>query len=778
MDSVRGFVAYPSRPAEIGGVLKSAIASLQTQHGLPGFHTWEENDVAGRFVVDPILQQIDDAEILVADITRLNFNVAYEVGYAIGRQKRLFLTRYTALKSDDPLIREVGIFDTLGYESYEHSGDLAAKLAQGIDRRPLEFDSDAVRTAAPLYVISPKHRTDTEIRLIARIKKARLNFRTFDPEEQGRMSAPATIDSVAASHGVVVPLLPKERDDAVVHNLRAAFVAGLSEGMRKQLLIIQAGYDPVPLDYRDLVQSYVQLSQIDEYVAEFASTITGRLQESSKAVVHEPKAFLARLSLGASAAENEMRELGQYYLETDEYRRARRGEIQIVSGRKGAGKTALFAQLRDRVRENRQKIVLDLKPEGFQLLKFKELLLDRLEAGTKEHTITAFWEYVLLLEICHKILEKDREPHRRNSDLYHPYQSLAAEYENDEYVVEGDFAERMLKLTARISNDFRSVGIGDGELRRLDDAGLTELLYKHDVAQLRRKVEEYLTRKDGLWVLFDNLDKGWPPHGVQPHDLTMLRCLLDAIAKLSRSLRRAEVECHGIMFIRNDVYELLVESTPDRGKFARANIDWTDPDLLRELLRRRISHLEVVGDPPFADLWAQICVSHVGGEESSQYMIERSLMRPRNLIDLVHLCRSHAVNLGKEKIDLDDIRRGEEAYSTELVSNVSFEIRDVYPRAEEVLYQFLESPCALTRAQTNEHLAQTGLAPEERTELLDILLWYGVLGVVRSDGDVAYIYSVNYDIKRLKALSSKKPADSATFFVNPAFWAGLEIKHD
>jgi len=65
-------------------------------------------------------------------------------------------------------------------------------------------------------------------------------------------------------------------------------------------------------------------------------------------------------------------------------------------------------------------------------------------------------------------------------------------------------------------------------------------------------------------------------------------------------------------------------------------------------------------------------------------MIERSLMRPRNLIDLVHLCRSHAVNLGKERIDAEDIRRGEDAYSTELVSNISFEIRDVYPEAQDV----------------------------------------------------------------------------------------------
>src|SRR5258708_9009569 len=123
-----------------------------------------------------------------------------------------------------------------------------------------------------------------------------------------------------------------------------------------------------------------------------------------------------------------MSELSEYYLETDEYRRASRGEVQVVAGRKGSGKTALFFRLRDNIRRDPQLIVLDLKPEGFQLLKFKDLVLAYLEQGTREHTITAFWEYLLLLEFCHKILEKDRGRHISYHKLYEPYRTLAHEY--------------------------------------------------------------------------------------------------------------------------------------------------------------------------------------------------------------------------------------------------------------------------------------------------------------------------------------------------------------
>ena len=68
-------------------------------------------------------------------------------------------------------------------------------------------------------------------------------------------------------------------------------------------------------------------------------------------------------------------------------------------GRKGSGKTALFVQLRDAKRSRRANIVVDLKPDGYQLVKLKERVLDFLTEGAQQHLITALWEYILLLEI-------------------------------------------------------------------------------------------------------------------------------------------------------------------------------------------------------------------------------------------------------------------------------------------------------------------------------------------------------------------------------------------
>ncbi|MGI8734584.1 MAG: hypothetical protein ACR2LM_14930 [Pyrinomonadaceae bacterium] len=70
--------------------------------------SWEENDIPGRFIVEPILSKIEEGNILIADITRLNFNVVFEIGYAIGCSKRVALIKNSAITGSDELIRQIG----------------------------------------------------------------------------------------------------------------------------------------------------------------------------------------------------------------------------------------------------------------------------------------------------------------------------------------------------------------------------------------------------------------------------------------------------------------------------------------------------------------------------------------------------------------------------------------------------------------------------------------------------------------------------------------------
>lgn len=89
-----GFFAYPSTPPVLPPTLRAAIEGInKTDKAL--LIGWEELAVSGRFIISEITKAIDDCDFLCADITGINPNVLFEVGYAIARNKRLWLVRAT-----------------------------------------------------------------------------------------------------------------------------------------------------------------------------------------------------------------------------------------------------------------------------------------------------------------------------------------------------------------------------------------------------------------------------------------------------------------------------------------------------------------------------------------------------------------------------------------------------------------------------------------------------------------------------------------------------------
>jgi hypothetical protein len=295
MSGFSGFIAYPSNPPQIGRTIETAVKQLANELGIEGFETWKETDVVGRFISYEILNMIEARDCLVADISVTNFNVTYEIGFALGKQKRVLLVKQPQLANDTDLA-EVGIFDTLGNKNYENSSQFIDLLRNLRDAQPLQPPAVKLNSKAPVYLIEALYKTDPVTRIIARVKKARLFFRSFDPNEQPRLSAFEAIRQVAQSYGVLLYLLPNRVKDSRIHNLRVAFLAGLANGMGKVLLILQDGDEPVPIDYRDLVVPFYQPAQIDESIANFATRVTEALQSEVDRPAATPQSFLETLN--------------------------------------------------------------------------------------------------------------------------------------------------------------------------------------------------------------------------------------------------------------------------------------------------------------------------------------------------------------------------------------------------------------------------------------------------------------------------------------------------
>jgi hypothetical protein len=114
------------------------------------------------------------------------------------------------------------------------------------------------------------------------------------------MSVRDAIDNVSASLGVILPLISSNRNDSEIHNLRCSFIAGLSHALERETLILQAGDEPIPLDFRDAVSIYSAPHTIDRYIAEFASRITEKLQLADQQEFAELQSPITKLFIGAS----------------------------------------------------------------------------------------------------------------------------------------------------------------------------------------------------------------------------------------------------------------------------------------------------------------------------------------------------------------------------------------------------------------------------------------------------------------------------------------------
>jgi len=775
VDKYCGFYAYPSNPTQIGETIDIALKNLPAGTKAPKIQSWKALDIFGHFISGEVLSGIEQSDFLIADISILNYNVTYEVGYAIGKQKRVLITKNKSVVEDIPSVREVGIFDTLGYREYVNSLELIDFINTIHTLKPLDI-SMPINTKAPVYLLDFRYKTDWATRIVSRIKKARYIFRAFDPNETPRLSAYDAISQVSQSYGVVVPILSTETVDHQIHNLRGAFIAGLAAGMGKSLCLMQNGDDPGPLDYRDFIKVTYHLDDVDECIADFASLVAEAFQQGIGQKKEASRTFLQSLDLGASSAENEMRTLENYYLSTDQFLKSLRGDAHIVVGRKGSGKSAIFLQIRDIERDkNRSKnIVLDLKPEGYKLVKFKEMILSFLQEGTYQHMIMAFWEYVLLLEVAYKLLEKDQQRHIHNHLLYEPYRKLSDLYYVEGYDTQGDFSERMTGLMENIQSEYHAK-YSDTRNKRLSASQVTELLYIHDIRKLEHKVVKYMQQKGILWLLFDNIDKGWPASGLERDDLIIIRALIEATRKIERNFKKSgDVEVHSIVFLRNDVYELLVRETSDRGKEAKVLLDWTDPDLLRELIRLRIVTNNLDSETDFQSAWLRLCVSHYKGEETSQYLIDRSLMRPRFLIDLINQCKSYAINLNHSIVEEEDIIKGLSAYSTDLLTDIGYEINDIFPKAKDVLYAFISSAPSISKEKIYELLREFEVIEEDADSVFKLLLWHGFFGVNLGEEETKYIYDFNYNHKLLEGVI-KRNRSLVTFSIHPAFWPALII---
>ena len=123
----------------------------------------------------------------------------------------------------------------------------------------------------------------------------------------------------------------------------------------------------------------------------------------------------------------------------------------------------------------------------------------------------------------------------------------------------------------------------------------------------------------------------------------------------------------------------------------------------------------------------------------------------------------------------EDIEKGLQAYSSDLLTDIDYEIKDVFPEIGDVLYNFISANSLIDPKSMNQIISENGNDSLNAEKIIDLLLWYGFLGIKNGNEEIKYIFSMNYNMKLFKGFIHKH-THNFVYVINPTFWPALMIQ--
>jgi len=239
------------------------------------------------------------------------------------------------------------------------------------------------------------------------------------------------------------------------------------------------------------------------------------------------------------------------------------------------------------------------------------------------------------------------------------------------YKAGGQYDKRMSAgQKTEIIDRFRKI-VNAEQLQEL--SGVIDILAEPDNVDSRRS----------FYILVDKLDENWVESSIR---FKMIRALLESL----KSLRRIQ-NLKVLVSLRNDVRERVLQETSDvtfqREKFDDYSLQlkWGKYDLF-SLVERRINQLFKLrysaGNIGFYDIFP----SKVGAIDAFGWMLERTLMRPRDILLFVNECIAQAD--GSTEISVTGMRKAEVIYAQKRRDALLQEWFSAFPSLNKVLDLF------------------------------------------------------------------------------------------
>jgi hypothetical protein len=342
-------------------------------------------------------------------------------------------------------------------------------------------------------------------------------------------------------------------------------------------------------------------------------------------------------------------------MRTRAYDEALAGSKTLIIGRKGSGKSAICLMLlNDLQTENRCSLITPDEISADEIRRF------HLPGIPPEQSKLLIWRYVFAVQVAKFIVTAGQQAPTAGA-VTDKLSSVRKFLLDNGEIEDLTFTERFWKVIERLKSAISVEAFGATVSVDTKVEAPSAGAKAHDQLDV---IESHLNAaaaalgltggKKPFHLLVDQIEKVWSNDRESD---SMVVGLLLAAKELHK--RFDFVLC--TVFLKTDIYEQLQFQDRDKLRGDEFHIDW-DEDHLLELISARAQ--ASLGFPiEDSDLWEGLFHGSVESQQCKKFLISRTLMRPRDIIQLCNACRDTARNNRHETIGEIDIKKALALYS-------------------------------------------------------------------------------------------------------------------
>ena len=405
-------------------------------------------------------------------------------------------------------------------------------------------------------------------------------------------------------------------------------------------------------------------------------------------------------NIGAAAAEEDINFLRDCFLDTGSIETLLdcRDPRSVVIGRTGSGKTALLSRLSE-VEER----VIEIRPESLALSYISNSTIlnffDRL--GVKlDIFFRLLWRHVFTVELIkhHFKIRKDFDKRslfekisshfvdNKGKEALQYLETWGKEFwEETEYRIKEVTTKLEKDLRGAIETEFPGANFTVSASNKLSSAEKAAIIHRaqHVVNTVQiRQLSDIIDVVDKVlddpqkryFLVIDSLDEDWIEDRLR---YRLIRALIETVKDFHK-IRHAKI----VVALRLDLIERVFKLTRD-SEFQEEKyqslylpVKWTDRDLIT-MLDSRIDYLIRQRFTKQRVTHKDLLPSKIDGMPPATYILQRSMMRPRDIIMFFNECIEQAAD--RRKISLAAFREAEGTYSRNRLISLTDEWAADYP---------------------------------------------------------------------------------------------------